>query len=138
MTKRDSKSLIFDTSALLRLVNDEKGSDIVSSLLEERLRKNKSNFVSSITAYEIVSVMARRDVQSAVSAISFFEKLCKFVPLSAETAQNAALLRKKYFSTGISMADALIIQTGIDCDAQIITADKAWKKIDDANVQLIR
>src|SRR3989339_1256587 len=110
------QKILFDTSSLLKLVINERGSEKVSFLMEQNLRKNRENLASTITVFEIVSVMAKRNIQGAVSAVSFFEKACTFLPPDIKIAQNAALMKEKYPEANLSLADAIILQTGIECN----------------------
>ncbi|MFH1586572.1 MAG: PIN domain-containing protein [Candidatus Diapherotrites archaeon] len=128
---------IFDTSALKRFLSDEKGSDEMAKMLEDGLKKNENLLVSTLSVYELALIMGRRNVEEAVVAISFIEKICRFISPNTEISQNAALLKIKHPKADISMADAIILQTGIKERAEIITADKEWKKIVEADVKII-
>jgi PIN domain nuclease of toxin-antitoxin system len=70
--------------------------------------------------------------------MSYLEKSgLEFKPVTNQIAKNAFLLKLKHNDLNISMADCIILQTGIEEGATIVTADKEWAKVSEANVKIV-
>ena len=130
-------SRIYDTSALMRFSNDEKGSEKVNMLLQECMASGRKDKASVLTAFEFLFSMARKSRKPATGSLALLENILDFVPTDYETAQRAAFLRLKYVHLNLSLADAIILQTGIDSHLEIITCDRAWAQIKEAKVRVV-
>ena len=137
MTKKDLQNLIFDSSALFKFLKGEKGSNEVDMLLQKCLSGDSTGFISTLTAYEIMIISGIEHEEEAIRSIAFFEKFCSFVPPNLRTSKEAALLKLKNKYDKLSTVDALILQSGIELDALIITCDKAWAEVIEANVKVV-
>lgn len=130
-------SRIYDTSALIRFSNDEKGSEKVNVLLQECIAAGRKDKASILTAFEFLFSMSRRSGKSAKRSLVALENMLDFLPANYETAQRAAFLRLKYMGVNLSMADAIILQTGIENDLEVVTCDRAWAGVKEANVRVV-
>ena len=113
---------VFDTSVLLSFIKGERGSAKIAQMLEQGLEHRGGILISSLSIYELVAIIGRRNIEKAIAAVAFLERAGRLIPPAAETAQNAALLKIKYPGADLSLADAIIIQTGIEEGAVTISA----------------
>lgn len=130
-------SRIYDTSAMLRFANNEKGSDRIEVLLDESSKLLVKDKASALSAFEFIFSIRRKSGKSPAGALAIFDTLLDFLPADLETAQKAAFLRLKYQELNLSMADAIILQTGISNDFEIITCDREWSKVSEAKVRVV-
>jgi ribonuclease VapC len=119
---------VFDSSALLAFLLDEPGSDLVEARLDEGGSIGAANW--SEVAQKTMSVpgawVASRDL-----LLSYALVVEPVLPVDAERA--AAAWRR---GEGLSLGDRLCLALGARLDAQILTADGAWRGRD--GVALIR
>lgn len=137
MTGKEQKNLVFDTSALLKYSNKEKGHERVSGLFSRISKGDAQGIVSVLSAFEIISKVGSVNKREAVKFVVYLDKFCSFSETTLKTAKAAALLKLKYKELNLSTVDSIIIQTGIQIDAEIITSDKEWSKIEGVNVTLV-
>ena len=137
MTQSEEKSLIFDTSAIVRIIKKDRNYQTVLNLLQKSA-ESKSGFISALTTFETCLVTSRLSQHKANETISYLEASnLQFKPVTHEIAKKAILLKLNYHNLNISMADAIIIQTGIEENAEIITADKEWLNVKEAKVKIV-
>lgn len=138
MKNYSKESIIFDTSAILRFSDYKSGAKEVGKFLEDSINHKINASISSMSVFEIVMIVGRKDLKKALSVIEFLKKSnVKIISAEEKTCSYAAMLKLKYPDTSISTADAIIIQTGIEQNARIITGDKAWREIEEANVKVV-
>lgn len=130
-------SRIYDTSAMLCISNREEGFGKIMSLLHESPAAGARGKASALSAFEFLFSTGRKNAGVSVTSLAFFESVLDFLPADSETAKRAAFLRLKYRQLNLSLADSIIIQTGIDNDYEIVTCDKAWSKVSEAKVRVV-
>jgi ribonuclease VapC len=127
-------SCIFDSSALLAVVFDEPGDEEVFGHLGE-----SGGRVSAVNWSETGTKMFERGMKAREIRRELAYFAIEVVPLDARQALRAAELRLTTRPLGLSLGDrcclALSEQTP---GAVIVTADKAWKKLRDFDIRLIR
>lgn len=107
-------------------------------LLEESKDKKSQGIISALTTFEVCLVTARQSIHKANEIISYLEASGLLLkPVTHEISKKALLLKFKYGDLNLSMADAIIIQTGIEENAEIITADREWAKVKEAKVIVV-
>ena len=91
--------------------------------------ERRGELVAPATAFAEVMTGAYMAGPREVDTLSrFFETVVRVVPFTFEIAVTAARLRAQ---GRLKLADAAVIATGIELDADVIlTADRRWKKID--------
>ena len=130
-------SRIYDTSAMLRISNREEGFEKIMSLLHESPATRARGKASALSAFEFLFSTGRNNAEVSVTSLAFFESVLDFLPADSETAKRAAFLRLKYRGLNLSMADAIILQTGIDNGFEVITCDREWSKVSEAKVVVV-
>lgn len=127
--------VILDASALLALINNEKGADKVEPLIGRII-------MSSVNIAEVASKVydtlgqydedkCKLSIEPFVNTIVDFDKSLAFI---------AASIRAKLQDKSISLGDRACLATAIQLELPVYTADKAWSKIKLPNlkVHLIR
>lgn len=127
-------SVVLDASALLALLLEEKGAELVQSLLPDAA-------MTTVNLAEVVGHLARNgaateDIHAILDLLPI-----ELVPLDEDLAYRAGLLTPITKAAGLSFGDrsclALAQRTGL----RAITADRQWKAVASAagvEVELIR
>ena len=124
---------VLDASALLALVKNEPGVEIVEKLLGSILMStvNISEVVATLRGYEISLENIKQQILPLISIA---------VPLDTELALLTADLRIQTKSKGLSLGDRACLALGILKQLPIYTADKIWAdlNIEGTDIRLIR
>ena len=127
------KSTILDSSALLAFLKGERGAEKVEAYFGGNIIMSALNYSEVIATLEYINTPLKK----ADSLLS--ELVEDVVSFDKEQAIMAAALRKDTKSQGLSLGDRACIALGIIKNCPIVTADRAWAKIETkADIQLIR
>lgn len=119
---------ILDSSALLALLMDEKGSDIIMDKIDYAI-------MSSVNYAEVIEILSRKMEITEVSGM--LQKLITHIePFNQEDAINAGKLHQLTKQHGLSLGDRACISLGRKLGLEVYTADKIWSKIA-VNVKII-
>ena len=124
--------VVLDASALLALVNQEPGQDVVAELLP-------SSLVSAVNASELVAKltdqgMPEGEVQEVLAALDL-----TVIPFDEGQGLIAGYLRPVTKHFGLSLGDRACLALGLQTQCPVVTADKAWAKLDlDVEIRVIR
>lgn len=124
--------VVLDASALLALVNQEPGQDMVAELLPRSL-------VSAVNASELVAKltdqgMPEGEIQEILTALNL-----TVVPFDRGQGLVAGYLRPVTKHLGLSLGDRACLALGLQTQCPVVTADKAWAKLDiGLEIQIIR
>lgn len=125
--------VILDSSALIALIKNEKGAEIVEPLLGKIV-------MSAINISEVAGILIDIGMshEECKNTIEPFVNL--IVPLGTEQAYNIAFLKKLTKNKGLSIGDRACIALGLEMGLPIYTADKIWDNLNikNANIILIR
>ncbi len=129
-------SVILDSSAILTIINQEAGSEVIKPLLAHSV-------VSSVNIAETSAILvARYKIPLVEVKVLISQLIGNIINFNEEQAYLVAELEiinreKKY---GLSLADKACIALGVSMDIPIYTADKIWEslKFKNAKVRLIR
>ena len=126
--------IVFDSSAILALLRNEAGSDVVLENLDR-------GCISAVNLGEIAQVQIR-DGQSLAEAEETFNQLgIPVIDVDAQQALAAAEIRAVALTKGLSQADCLCLALAKRDGEPVLTADRQWLEVADAigvKVQLIR
>lgn len=128
--------IILDASALLALINQEKGGDLVKSVLPDAS-------ISAVNFAEVLGIMVARHnipLQNAKEALDeLIKAVIPFTKDQAHIMTEIDIINMKE-KLNLSLADRACIATGIFCNLPIYTADKQWININMPNldIRLIR
>ncbi len=127
--------VVLDASALLALINDEKGADIVEPLIGHII-------MSSVNVTEVASKIydllgSNNEDQCKLSIEPFINTIIDF---DKTLCYSAAALRNFTKHKGLSLGDRACLALALQLDLPVYTADKVWAELDIPNlkVKLIR
>ena len=132
--RRDTKnSVILDASALLALVQEEAGAEIIKPLL-------KFSIMSVVNVAETLSVLQRTNISPGEGLALISDIVTTIVPFDLEQVEQVAKLHHLVKAKGLSLADRVCIALGIKLQIPIYTADRIWSELqlDNADIKLIR
>lgn len=125
--------VVLDASALLALIKNETGGDIVENLLGSIVMSSVN--ISEVASILLDSSMALEECKDVIEP--FIDSIISF---DSELSFATASLKKLTKHTGLSLGDRACIALGIFLDLPVYTADKAWAelKIPNLKINLIR
>jgi len=111
-----------DTSAVLRFVDKEAGADRIEEILDQRDRGLARVTMCAVHWAEVIGSFLKRFDRASAAAISRVEFLSiEVVPVTAERAAQAALLRHRY---KLPFADSFGLELAYNAsDSILVTAD---------------
>lgn len=112
-----------DASALLAVLLDEPGADVVSALLGE-------SGISAVNYSEVAGKLLDRAArpETVARALAPYAPLVK--PFDLALAEQAALLRPATRRAGLSLGDRACLALATAHAAAAVTADRAWADLD--------
>ncbi len=123
------KKILFDSHALLKFSQDEKGADKVEKFLLFSWNRKLKAYLSEINLGEIYYISIRK--LGLESAKLYLEQLLDLpiaiISPSSEIIREAAEIKAQY---AISYADCFAVATALKYSASIITGDPEFKKVD--------
>lgn len=116
-------SCVLDASALLALLFDEPGSERVRPALV-------GGVISTVNVSEVFGKLlsrgfVAREARLAVTGLGLMHK-----SFDDDAAARAADLLHPTRSLGLSFADRACLSLGLSTKAPVLTADRAWAKLD--------
>ena len=124
--------VVLDSSAILAIINDEPGAELVSSTLERAA-------INSVTLTEVVAKLADggRDEDTVRGMVG--ELRMRVVPFDEEQAYRAGMLRPITRRFGLSLGDRACLALALSAMLPVLTADREWARVPiDVEVRLIR
>jgi len=120
---------IFDSHALLKFFQKEKGYEKVVNLLEEIRKTGATKYINAINLGEII-YMTKREFgdQKKLEVLANIERLnFTILPVSNDLIFQAAEYKAQY---SISYADCFTLASAIEHKANIVTGDSEFKKVE--------
>ncbi len=124
--------VVLDASAIIALLDDEPGADIVRSVIFNAV-------ISTVTLAEAYSILSKRghDGIAALSEIRF--AIDQLIPFTEDQAETAGALRGPTKHAGLSLGDRACIALGISLGVDLYTADCVWATLNlPCTIKLIR
>lgn len=123
-------SYVLDSSALIRYLDDEAGSDRVEALLAECAAGRAGVLISAIQWGEVAGNVRRRfGAAQQVRVLSRLPSEVEVVPATAQRAVSAAELR---VDRKIAYADAFALELAMQSPEHVlVTADYGFKSVED-------
>ena len=112
-------SAVLDASAILAVLNNEAGADIVASVLEDSI-------VSAVNYAEVVSKLVERgaSVETVRTALTSID--VRVIDFDMALAQRTGALRAETRRLGFSLADRACLALAEREGAPAYTSDRAW------------
>jgi ribonuclease VapC len=114
--------VVLDASALLALINKEKGASAVEAAIS-------GAFVSSVNISEVISRLIDQD-SSPDPIIATLKRLpIEVVPFDAEQAYESGLLRSATRAAGLSLGDRACLNLATRLKLPALTGDRNWARV---------
>jgi len=124
--------VVLDASALLALLNAEKGADIIQELLQHAS-------ISTVNLAEVVTRLAAvgmpdNEIRATLSVLGL-----ETIVFDDEQAILSGLFYTRTHSLGLSLGDRACLALAKVKDATAVTADRAWEGLDiGISIKLVR
>lgn len=123
-------SIVFDASAILALLRDEPGADVVAQYIGDGL-------VSAVNFQEVIKGLLRREVPID-AALAMLDALHLDVrPHGRDDAVAAANLHPATKAFGSGLGDRTCMALAIAEGLPVLTADREWAKIEIPGLKLM-
>ena len=127
-----TNKIIFDSSAILALLNEETGKEIASENLDRAI-------VSTINITEVATVLIRKGLNSKEIFNLLKETFLHIEDFDLEQSFIAASIDEVTKNRGLSLGDRACLALAKSKNLPVLTADKAWKELDiEVKIKLIR
>ena len=123
------RPIIFDSHALLKFFQKEKGYERVTHLLEEIGKTGMAKYINAINLGEIIySTKKEFGDQKKLEVLANIERL-KFtiLPIPNDLIFRAAEYKAQY---SISYADCFALASAVEHKAVLVTGDPEFKKVE--------
>lgn len=116
-------NIIFDTSAILALINLEKGHDTVRPVLDRAI-------MSTVNVAEVAKFLIEKESYTRENVSSLIEStLYDIIPFTTSQAITSAEIIKETRPYGLSLGDRACIALSMETGYPIYTADRIWEKL---------
>ncbi|AVP88197.1 hypothetical protein phytr_12730 [Candidatus Phycorickettsia trachydisci] len=128
-----SNSVVLDASALLALVQEERGAEKLKPLIRKAV-------MSTVNVAESLTALQRINIPSNEASLLINEIVADVIPFDMEQALYVADLYPQVKHKGLSLGDRTCIALGMKLKAPIYTADNAWTdlNLNGVDIRLIR
>ncbi|MCK4869603.1 MAG: type II toxin-antitoxin system VapC family toxin [Gammaproteobacteria bacterium] len=114
--------MVLDASALLALINDEPGSDMVLDALPGAV-------MSAVNLSEVVAVLIKVGMPDDEACLMVNSLVNNVVPFDRDQAHVAAKMRRITKDFGLSLGDRACLALAQQEGLEVLTADKIWKQV---------
>lgn len=121
---------VLDASALLALLNDEPGSEVVLKNLAHAV-------ISSVNFTEVLSKLLDQNMPYAIAKELLGNLNLDIIDFDYEQSLGSALLRTKSKAHGLSLADRVCLNLAQKLALPALTADKAWGKLNAPHLKVV-
>lgn len=120
---------IFDSHALLKFFQKEKGHEKVLHLLQEIKRAGATKYINAINLGEIIYTTKREfGDQKKIEVLANMERLnFRVLPVPTQLIFQAAEYKAQF---SISYADCFALASAVEHKATIVTGDPDFKKVE--------
>ena len=120
---------VLDSYALLALLRDESGAEIVAGLLERAGQQNRSVHMTEVNYAEVQYTIRRKDGETVWASIAgqLLAAPIEFHAADRRLADVAAGFKSRF---KISLADAFAAALAKERKAELVTADPEFRALD--------
>ena len=112
---------LLDASAVLALLNEETGADVVEATLDDAA-------ISTVNAAEVAAKLNEVGWTADDIAPLFEQLQLEILPFELEAALASGQLRTPTKKHGLSLGDRACLATALTTKYMVLTADKEWMK----------
>ena len=116
------KKVVLDASAVLVVLNNEAGADVVADYLSEGV-------ISAVNSAEVIGKLAEAGMPGAVAVNALNILSLQVVLFDRELAARTGALRPLTKHLGLSLGDRACLATAERLELPVVTADLQWKEI---------
>ena len=125
---------VFDASALLAVLGQEPGADVVSEQLDAR-----DGVVASVNYAEVLTKLIDHGLDVPTAQLAWRSLGVAVHPVDERLAAAAALLRPATRALGLSLGDRCCLALARELgNAMVVTADRPWKALKGFRFTFIR
>jgi PIN domain nuclease of toxin-antitoxin system len=117
-----NEAVVLDASALLALMDAERGQEAVAAVLPGAL-------LSSVNLAEVVSKLAERGMPAAQAHADALALGIDVVAFDGDLARDAGVLRPLTRAAGLSLGDRCCLALARSRDAAVLTTETSWEAI---------
>ena len=127
-----SNTVVLDASALLALIQNEKGADVIKPLLKRAI-------MSTINVAEVLTALQRVDILPKEAIVLITDIIQEIVSFDLEQSQCVAELQPYVCHKSLSLGDRACLALGQKRQVPIYAADRIWSElqIDNITIKLI-
>lgn len=123
--------IVLDSSAVLAVIFQEKGSEVVEPLLDK-------SFISTINVAEVFTKLNEKGKFNKQIFDDFQQLGLEIIDFDFAQAVKVAELRPLTKHLGLSLGDRSCLALAILNNTTAVTADKEWQNFSGCNVEIIR
>jgi ribonuclease VapC len=124
--------ILLDASAVLALIYDEDGAQVVAEHLE------RDDGALSVVNLAEVLTHAERTASNAAERMAELCRVFEVVPVTEDDALGAARLWPATRRPALSLGDRIALATSDRLGVPILTADRAWADVPSGDVVVVR
>jgi PIN domain nuclease of toxin-antitoxin system len=113
---------VLDASAVLAVINDEPGAEIVIEILEERA------LLSAVNYAEVMTKLVERGMDRRLASATVLNIGVQVIEFEIDLAERAGELRLQTKLLGLSLADRACLALAEREKVPALTADRNWGK----------
>jgi ribonuclease VapC len=121
--KRRLTEFVLDASALLALVNNEPGADVVRPLLSRSV-------ISAVNLFETVCRLRKEQMSLEEIRLALAPLVPDSVPFDDSLAYVAASIHDQTRGQGLSLGDCACLALALTRGVPAVTAESEWEKCD--------
>ena len=121
---------VLDSSAVLASFYGETGSDTIDDIL-------RGAVISTINVAEIISKLVERGMPADMARSTLIDTGIEIVPFDLDQAELVGDLRRRTRAQGLSLGDRACLALAKKIGGRAITAERAWKTIENLGVDVI-
>ena len=130
--KHKMSDFVLDASALLALLNQEVGSEVVGAAISQTV-------ISTVNLSEVIAKLADKGLPRDVITSALEGLGLEVVEFDQEQALTAGLLRSKTKVAGLSLGDRACLALAFQLGLPALTTDRIWDTLNlDIEVRVIR
>ncbi len=124
--------VVIDASAILALLNQEKGSEEIAKYIDQAV-------ISTVNLSEVIAKLAEAGIpENTIKEILSYLNL-EVIPFNEDQAFKAGTLRPLTKSIGLSLGDRACLALGIALNLPVITTDRLWSSLNlEIEVRVLR
>jgi ribonuclease VapC len=132
MRKQNVSKYVLDASALLALLNNEAGADVVREVLPDAV-------ISAVNFSEVVAWLTRIGVPDGDISDILDVLGLTIIPFDTKLAYKTGQMAEMTKSLGLSLGDRACLALAINLTAIAVTADKIWGNLGNTvQIKMIR